>query len=167
MSPMHERVVKSLRDGRQTKHIAEVEGISTSSVRRIKRGHGLKLLPHRAAPLRQIVEDMRPIDAVEYLIGVIEQLEAVKPRGSHPIDGIGVHWTETERRILVALYDANGPLSRDAIFNALYFDRADADDLPSHKIIDVMVFKIRRKLPAEFGAIKAEWAYGYRFEAGQ
>lgn len=73
------------------------------------------------------------------------------------------NFTPNEARILTLLNSRPGrTFSREAIMNAMYFDKRG--DQPAIKIIDVYIFRIRRKLrDAKVPrAIECMWGMGYR-----
>ena len=117
--------------------------------------------PHSGA--RNAVQDMKPIDAVEYLLGIVEGGTWVTDGVHHDIDEWGVDLTGTMRRILIALYDKGSLVSHGALYDAVYFDRADADDLPDLKIITVYISKMRPRLPKHV-SIETVWGRGFRLE---
>jgi len=157
-------IERYVQEGMSISDMSAELGVSYNAVRSILSRRGLKARPEHERTVRDFVADMRPIEAVEYLLGVIEQIDAIKPRDTHPVDQIGVNLTKFERRLMVALYDAKAALSRDALYTAIYFDRVDADSLPSEKVIDVYVCKIRSKLPDSFLIINHH-GFGYSLEA--
>ena len=165
LSTTYDREISRAKEAGETRsELADAIGVSENDVRRASSRRGIYLPTEASRSLRNRVESMKPLEAIEYLLGVVEELSLVKSAYDHPVDAWGVHLTRKERRLLVALHDANGAvLNKDALFSALYFDARDADDLPEVKIIDVFVCKIRRKLPAAIGEIVTAWGYGYAF----
>lgn len=70
------------------------------------------------------------------------------------------HFTRTELTLLELLYSTPGVVTKQALYDRLYWDRPDP---PDSKILDVLVCKMRIKirrfsLP---GQILTEWALGY------
>lgn len=80
----------------------------------------------------------------------------------------GFDVTRLEARVLEIL-DANAPLmvSHQAIYNAMYYGDADADDLPELRTVAVIVSELRKKLPATVGTISTETRQGYRFKPAE
>lgn len=77
-------------------------------------------------------------------------------------DGGSARLTYTERAILKLLYDRCGRLcGRQALWEMMYAVRP-TKDIPSVKIIDVMICKIRRKLVG--WRITTVWGTGYILE---
>lgn len=109
------------------------------------------------------VEEMKPLDAVDYLLGVIEQTDSIKEPGVDECSEIGFEFTPTEARLVRALKRADGsPVSKDSLYTAMYFDRTSDDELPGPKIVDVIVCKIRKKLVGY--KIKTRRGFGYALE---
>ena len=118
------------------------------------------------ADCRSHIQSMESTDAIEYLLGVVEQLQDIK--AEKLVDaGWEIPLTRTERRIVTALINRIGTLSKDALYSAAYFDTHNADDLPCIKVIDVFVCSARKKIPAAIGKIKTVWGEGYSFQAAQ
>lgn len=153
--------------GKTTAQIADLYDLPDSTVRGRANRAGIKLSRSRAPDIRSIAEEMEPLDAVEYLIGVVEQLQAITGVETAQ-ETWGFHLTKTERRILSSLVSASPrTLNRETIFNAMYYDVADADDLPEIKIVAVLICRIRKKMPANVGHIHNVWGQGYRFEPAE
>lgn len=90
------------------------------------------------------IDDMRSIDAVVFLLDVIEvMVGADVPLGDDP----AILKLTGKQRQLYQLLQSRAPLvvSRDAVMAHLYADRAE-DEVPDLKIIDVMVMRLRRWL---------------------
>jgi DNA-binding response OmpR family regulator len=121
-------------------------GASKDALRHALRRRGLRATHTWTQNIRARVQPMRASDAVNYLLDCLEMLApAMTTDERHPVDDIGPHWTKSERRVLVVLWDAGGAYVRhDALMNALYFDRAG--DHPDEKIISVLLSKIRAKV---------------------
>ena len=160
------QVAKCAADGMTLQETADELGVSYDTVRnRAMRANqvGAKVTFTREVDrnYRDFVKDMKPIEAVDYLLGAIEILQGVV--GQDQIDH-GFHLTPLEERLFSALASRPGKtLSKSAIYDAIYFDRASADDLPDPKIIDILICKIRQKLPKDKGQIETAWGRGYRF----
>ena len=160
-------VPEMAREGMTLREICDATGLGYSAVRGRLRRADVRPVYERQRGIRQIAEDMKPVDAVYYLLGIIEQFDLIVSE-PHPVDEIGVHISDMPRRLLMALIEASPRyMSKDAIYNALYFDRASGDDLPSLKIIDVFVCKLRAVLPRDIGEIETVWGKGYRFVAAE
>lgn len=119
-------------------------------------------IPRLIAELRDHIvrKTGKPIDPdVDFLTTQIEMLSMVRPMSG---DWLEVGFTASELRIVRALASRPGmTFSRDAIANALYFDKRE-EAIP--KIVDVHVRKIRVKL-AKCGSarwVETVWGLGYR-----
>ena len=142
--------------------IADEVGTTYGSVKSAARRRNISVLHERSKDHRAAIQDMSKLDAIEYLLGCIDALQEISPEKSGIPERIGL--TGKEARVFNALL-ANplGVMSKEALFNAAYFDVVSADDYPGIKIIDVFICKIRAKLPAEIGAIKTHFGRGYEF----
>lgn len=107
---------------------------------------------------------MRPVDAVEYLLAYIEDRDRSTSKDFlAPVVEAG--FTPQEARVLLSLQDSNGRVvSKDRVYAAICAHRADADDLPDIKLVDVLVCKVRKKLRSKpyRAQIKTAWGAGYR-----
>ena len=91
---------------------------------------------------REAVQDMKPIDAVEYLLNCLDRLSYIR-FGAHIIFPFTT--TNRESRILRCLFDNLGKVcSKSALYEAMYFDQIHE---PYDKIIDVYISKLRKKIP--------------------
>lgn len=91
---------------------------------------------HRAA-----VQDMKPLDAVEYLLRVIEGGTNL----TLAIQNSG--FTVTGARILSLLHARKGvPCPESDIYDAIYCDAA-AEEMPEIGIVKSFIYQIRKKLP--------------------
>lgn len=109
-----------------------------------------------------IATSLEPEEAVTFLLGAIQELEAAL-YSREELD-IGVHLTPVEERLLSALMGANGRLlSRDRLLSAICFDRHSDGDLPDVNAVSCYVSRVRKKLPKDLGWIQAVWGRGYRF----
>lgn len=111
--------------------------------------------------VEEIALDMKLPDAVEYLIGCVNALQQVVVNDD--VLRLRLKLTHLEGRLLSALVNSPGILTRDALMNAAYFDRPSYGDIPDAKLIAVYICRIRKKLPADFGHIETVEGFGYRF----
>lgn len=78
-----------------------------------------------------------------------------------------VHLTVTEAKILALVQGKNRPVSKNRIFEAIYWN--DLDGGPDTKIIDVFICKIRPKIKK--AGLKWEiltvWGYGYELKESE
>lgn len=140
--------------------LAEEFAVSKQAIRaaRVRR----ELPAPKAETLRDRVQSMKPLDAVEYLLSALESLPVANNAKYHAIDDLGVSLSCLERRLMIVLHDAGGRfVTRGGVYSAIYFDRVAADDFPDDAIIPTMVSKIRSKLP-EGVQIKTVHGQGYR-----
>jgi hypothetical protein len=142
--------------------IGDEVGLTPDAVRSRLLRRGLRATPHREVDVRRRAEAMPPRDAVEYLLGVVENLLDVMGGHQHPVDG-WARWRICERRLVRALYDADGKLmTRQHLMSALYYDRS-ADEFPMDKIIDVFICRVRPRLPAGV-QIVTRWGQGWAMD---
>lgn len=113
---------------------------------------------------RDKVQDMKPLEAVDYLLHVIDQIQP-KIDDDHAVDELGLPFTPKERLTLISLFEANGRvLSKYQITDATH---AGCEDEPELKTVDVRVCNIRRKLKGTGWNIVTAWGRGYRLEVAQ
>ena len=61
--------------------------------------------------LREDIQEMKPLEAVEYLLAEMDKLSAALASGAeHPVDRWGIKLTRQKRAILICLYDAGGAI---------------------------------------------------------
>lgn len=110
---------------------------------------------------REIVQDMKPLDAVDYLLGIIE-LNAPALTDVSASDIVGVWLRPIQGRIVATLLAANGGVvSKGRIFDAIYCDVVSADDLPDIKTLDMHVCLTRKRLKGSRFSINTHWGVGY------
>lgn len=145
--------------GYTTTEIADRSGVSRASV------HRLGGSPVRREPLRthrEAIQSMTASDACEYLLGVIETLDG-EPRRDVMLNLVVAGFTPQESLVVDYLSRREGrPCSRLMIYEMLIIGKPESK-LPAEKLVDVLVCKIRKKLPAG-ASIKTIWAMGYSFE---
>lgn len=153
-------------DGLSQTELAAQMGVTSSCIRKWEKAIGVRL-PRKPSGTgrshRDVVRDMKPLEAVEYLLEVIESMRRVTAD-----DWVfsGVHFTASERRLLRAIAEAAPRvLTRDGAMDALMEPRA-GDDAPEAKIIDVHICKIRRKLRGQPVRIVTHWGLGWTIETG-
>lgn len=108
-----------------------------------------------AAHIRGIAEAMRPSEAVEYLLGVIEEVPLLSTE-RHPTDD----WptTKARKRLAKVLYDAAPKVvSHDALYAAYTIGCVDANDLPNNQVVSAQICHLRKKLP---DGVKIETVFG-------
>lgn len=133
-------------------------GVSQNTVFHHARRNGIKF--GNVSAIRVAIADMRPAEAVEFLLEILETMTGVDgPAGKFP----GISLTKLERGVFCVLYHAAGrTVPRSRIMDALYSARIDP---PSDKIIDVTICNLRKAL-ANFDGFRIEtvWGVGYRLE---
>lgn len=121
-----------------------------------------KTVPELIEDLRQHIvrKTGKPLDPdVDFLTTQIEVLSATEP--------VVTNWliyglTPTESRFMDCLASKPGRVfSRDALMNALYFDKVET---PAEKILDIFATKIRAKLKKSDAPcwIETIWGTGWR-----
>ena len=139
-------------------------GMNRSAVRRREKATGI-MLPRKPIGTgrshRDVVQDMKPLDAVEYLLEVIESL---RPTDLADWTFPGAHFSPSEKRILRAIVKAAPRiLTRDGAMDAIMAHRA-GDDAPDPKLFDVFIFNIRRKLRGQPVKIVTHRGLGWTVE---
>lgn len=112
--------------------------------------------------LRERAMDMKPLDAVDFLLGILEGLTHRLPVMTlEPWPGIRL--SKQEARLLHHLDLRDGKAAtKEALMSALYHE--EPGDWPDIKIIDVFVCKLRRKLEETPFSIVTVCGVGYRLE---
>lgn len=172
---MHDRItqdsleqVSSLAaQGLWTMEIAREMETSHSSVLRMAKMLGIQISRHAdrnestADIIRREIQDMSQLEAVDFLIWVIDELTSFPEEIDIPLN---VDLTPTPTRLLAYMLRHQGRvLSKRQIHEALYASDSNA---PEIKIIDVYVCGIRKVLPPHV-KIETEWGKGYRLTVGQ
>lgn len=104
---------------------------------------------------RRAIEDMKPLDAIDFLLNVIHQL--TDPSRSEA----GVLLSGQRQRIFDLLWMRRGKIvSRDAVYEALYGNR-DADSLPFPKGLDVQIYNLRQALKGTDWIIETANGHGW------
>ena len=116
--------------------------------------------------VHEIVEAMRPAEAIDYLLSIIEAAPAVAPQAPDPTAALKL--TLRQGRFLRALMAADGrAVTYEALSYACYFDSAPDGDAPSDATLRYLAGRVRQKLPKDIGQIANVHGVGYRFlEAG-
>lgn len=148
-------------DGVTLREAIQFAGMTETGVRKWEARTGNRFLRDRDVSYREIAEGMKPMDAVEYLLGVVESIQSSGEVMDDPVfDGMPAR--PMVRRFVNHLHKNIGrTMTKEALYQALYFDRADADDLPALKIVDMFACLARKALPARF-SIETVWGVGYR-----
>jgi hypothetical protein len=151
-------------NGRTIREIAEDMGLGYEQVRLALQRRGIRAVWENERSLRQIVQDMKPAEAVEFLLACIENLAPALTRtASHAVEAVVPDLPPQQRRLLIALHDAKGLLSRDQLMAAFYFD-AQTADVSGAKIVDVQLSRLRARLVGTRYSIKTHWGRGWTLE---
>lgn len=109
---------------------------------------------------REAVQDMKPLAAVNYLLGIIEtaQIDNSQPMTVE----MAVHgYTPQEAIVLNTLLRSKGDVCpREHLMGAICRGRSE-HNWPTEKILDVRIYHIRKKLPMGF-SIQNIRGIGYR-----
>lgn len=155
------------RAGSSAEEVAQKAGATEGSARYAARVRGVKL-PRQPHPStrgpREHVQDMKPTEAVEYLLDLIEaQMPYLRPTRPHVLDILAPNLTGSEKLLAAALVDASPRmLSHEALYSIVYGQRPDSD-APDPKTLCVFISKARSKVPPSFGVFESVFAQGYRF----
>ena len=152
-------------EGMSTTEIAAEIGATGAGVRSAMRRHGIDRPGQRIAfrSIRERAEAMKPLDAVDYLLGCLENMADALCSGEawHPLDDAVPGLQRAPRRLLIALWDADGGMvTHNALMGAYCVGRLGDDPAPS--IINVQIHKLRKALPASVGRIENDHGRGYR-----
>ena len=139
--------------------LADLLGVSHSYVIRAEKQYNIKLhRGNRARTYRYFIQDMKAPEAIEFLL---ECLDLATFRDRIPeYSIIGPYDGPINRCYRRLVQSAGRSLSKNELYNAMYFDRSESE-LPTMKIVDVMIHKIRKKLPPH-QQIQTIWGWGYR-----
>lgn len=147
-------------------------GISHGTIRLAEERYGIQL---RRIPVddrrycrdyREVIQDMKPAEAVDYLLNCLD----VRGDGidaDPPNIVLRVNLTNQQARIFNVLYERFGLcVSKQAIYNAMYFDLLPGDDPPEAKIVDVVICKVRQRIKQQRAPFRIDtiWGIGYRLE---
>ena len=141
--------------------VAQELGRHKESVRHAFAKRGVRLTAEANKSIRARVEAMKPHDAIEFLLGVLEQVSWVDIHSEHPTDHIEVR--PAIRPILRILWDASGrTVSKDHLLTAYTARRSIKQSFPDAKIIDIQICHLRKALAGTDYEIKTVWGVGYR-----
>ena len=108
---------------------------------------------------RDVVQTMAPIEAVEYLLSVIEMAEA-NPKRDDIVNWVHLGMSGTEASYAALFHMREGKcVLRSARYDLSCIGKPEAR-WPDDKIVDVYVSKVRRKLPEGFSIVTV-WGQGY------
>lgn len=120
-------------------------------------------LPANIQSVRTQAEGMIAPLAVEYLLGVVEELFPILRGEEHEVDTWGLSLQPSSRFVLAILVDAcPRVVTRQQLHASLCAIRpGGAGSEP--KIIDIIISKIRKCLPEDRGSIETVWGQGVRY----
>ncbi|SLN77032.1 winged helix-turn-helix domain-containing protein [Roseisalinus antarcticus] len=164
---------------------AEALGISRATVQRFAKSSGVRFQQHRARSsqqdipqppvetddiaildpddYREAIQDMKPIAAVDHLLGLLDGLTHQLPEMSlTPLPGLIL--TRLEARLLYHLDRHRGrPVTQEALMFAMYQIRP-YDDWPDVSIVNVRLCRLRQKLgDPEVPGLRIETCRGVGF----
>jgi DNA-binding winged helix-turn-helix (wHTH) protein len=140
---------------------------SRTSVARAEEKHNIKL-PRKHAKqqiidFRKVVEDMPPLDAVEFLLNTVELL-LTSSQDDTP-EWVNAVTQGTRQRMLLLLLNENlgKVVTKEFLMARLYADKS-IDEVPQDKIIDVFVCKLRTAMGRANVSytIDTIWGRGFR-----
>lgn len=152
-----EKLKKMVDMGFSCTETARAFGVSTAL---LYRRYGYLVFQKNASTrdYRRMIQDMDKDEAIEMLITMLEDIR---------LDNVDeeifkMNLTATERKIYSYLKKNSGrPMSKLAIYNHIYHDRIAGEDFPQLNVIDVLICKLRKKLPNQ---IKTVWGFGYQID---
>lgn len=162
----HDLFRQRIAEGMSSTELAEEFGCSRTAVTRRARKLGIRIFGNKKVSVKTIratASDMKPSDAVEYLLDLIEDM------WPHHDDDLVLEavlhgFTSKEAQLLISL-TSDRVLTKEMAVDSLYAFQPHGE-IPETKIIDVFVCKIRKKLRDlkwDF-EIKTIWGRGYRGE---
>lgn len=157
--------------GYRMSDVADLAGASVRAIRAAKDRRDIEFVQARSADFRSLILDMKPLEAVEYLLGAVEILQTL---GLHekcfeqPLACFGIEMTQKTLRRAMRVLAAAAPryVTKETILDAIYFDLPPGEDGRSDQNVNVTIVKLRkliRKSPHEIGEIENVWGIGYRF----
>lgn len=148
-------------DGMTLNQIASALGCSYESVRRIVGRAGIPVLSEGHRDLRQIVNDMTPLNAVEFLLDLIQEAIPTYQK-DHPVDHLGLNFGPQERIILLHLAaNPDRTYSKESIYSAMYAHVPGGSETEI-QIVAVLIRKIRIKLTRTSICILNKPGVGYK-----
>lgn len=113
---------------------------------------------------REHVQDMKPLEAVDYLLDLLDFFVAA-PDADIAWTWPGAHLTPAQKRVVRALAQfgglQGGAVTRDQIMSVVYGSR-NHDDWPDAKIISVHLYRLRPILAEAGIEVAGVWGMGWR-----
>lgn len=148
-------------DGLTLREASDMLGISYAAARGRARRAGVKLVQESFPNARDAVQDMRPTEAVEYLLSIVEELTGYAPDQEREFG-----MTPMEYALLSVLRTRPGRVvTKEHLWSHLYH-AMHTDERPEIRVLSVHVCKLRKKLPASVGTIRTAWGQGWMFVPG-
>ncbi|QDP67007.1 MAG: hypothetical protein Unbinned3138contig1000_49 [Prokaryotic dsDNA virus sp.] len=142
--------IRDLDTANMTIHdIADHYGVTYKVANQAVWRHNVPYSSGHAPSIRSRVADMKPTDAVEYLLQCLEDMSEILTgsTSTHPVDDLPVKFGPKERRAMAVLWDAEGLLvSHQNLFKAYNFGDFDKSDMDS---LNSRIKGMRRKLPED------------------
>lgn len=143
--------------------IAEELGVSYNAARMALKSRNISYSYAWQQSIRQRAENMPLREAVDFLLECLESGFDALSHSEHEVDNLGIHLPPCERRILIALFEAEGRvLSRGQLLSAAHFGRDK--DYPLEKTVDVWISRLRKKISGLPLKIRSRWGQGYFLE---
>lgn len=145
--------------------IAEEIGISKQAVWQRAYRAGVRITHKDDVSLRTKAEGMKPAEAIDFLLGVIEAMqEGFSPLPiSHQV--VLNSLTRSEKRLFERLFQSQGAVvPHEILYNRLYCDRVSADEFPTEASVRIVMGRLRRKLRDTPWKITSVFGVGYYLE---
>lgn len=167
-----EQIISLAQDGFTPTDIEEITGIRRSTLTRCLQLNGIDYDTAHKTPIedcmnyRVEVADMRPLDAVEYLLDLMEFM--FPPDNSFPqIDALDLGLTRQQAALLNFLWVRKGTVcTKDSLHAFLCNRKTSEAEWPVPKIVDVLICRLRKALKVTSWTIHTHWGEGYRLEVG-
>ena len=155
-------------DGMSKTALGDEFGVHHATISRFSQRSGVVVAPNKvllAKTIRNAVRDMRPTDAVEYLLNFIESAMPCQDKSKlSPIVSAG--FSSSEAQIILCI-SSREFVTVTQMYDEIYLGRSSGE-LPHIKIIPVHICRLRKTF-LERGwdvKIKTIWGQGYRLVRG-
>lgn len=160
-----ELIRQGIAEGRKVTEIAEDLGVSRASVYRAADKADLPVRRGRVSyrgSMRNAVQGMKPMDALEHVLGAYEDLSGQIDQP--PADVGGVYLTPDQSLIFALMVRHLGSLiTHDAMLSVLDLCQ-DREVQKPKNVLAVQISQMRAKLAGQYD-IKTVWGRGYMMEA--
>lgn len=114
------------------------------------------------ARIREHVDSLKPLEAVNYLLGCLENPADCIGNDHHPVDDVLPNLKPSHRKMLIILWNAKGDVvSKEALIAGYCFGRRKDD--PTDQMVNVTIYNLRKVIPESIGRIENVWGRGYRW----